>query len=316
MNSGPTSVSAFAPATVANVAVGFDILGFAHDSVGDTVTLKKINETGKIEIESIKGLEGLPFDPAKNTATVGLLKMLTELNLPFGFKVTIEKGIPLSSGMGGSAASSVAAVVAANAFLPKPLSKSELLRFALEGEKAASGAIHADNVAPSLFGGLTLIRSTDPIDVINIPYPKLFCVLIHPDIKVETKHARSVLTPQVSLPQVVKQSAHLGAFIAGCFQMDVDLIKRSCKDFLIEEQRAHLIPGFYDVKNAALQANAIACSISGSGPSMFALTPNETEAEVIKSAMIVAFKKNGISKLDAWISPISDLGARILTSRS
>jgi homoserine kinase len=306
------TISAFAPATVANVAVGFDVLGFAVDTVGDIVTLKKTSDVGKIEIESIKGLEGLPFDPNKNTATVGLVKMMKDFALPFGLKVSIEKGIPLSSGMGGSAASSVAAVVAANAFLPTPLSKSELLSYALEGETAASGAIHADNVAPSLFGGLTLIRSTNPIDVISIPYPKLFCVLIHPDIKVETKHSRSVLSPQVAMPKFVQQSAHLASFIAGCFQNDVELIKRSCKDFVIEEQRAHLIPGFHDVKNAALKANALACSISGSGPSIFALTAIEKDAEAIQQAMIDAFKKNGISKIDAWISPISNLGARIL----
>ena len=238
--------------------------------------------------------------------------MLQELGLPFGFKVSIEKGIPLSSGMGGSAASSVAAVVAANGFLPNSLSKSELLRFALEGERAASGAIHADNVAPSLFGGLTLIRSTDPIDVINIPYPKLFCVLIHPDIKVETKYARSVLATHLSLHQFVQQSAHLASFIAGCFQQDVELIKRSCKDFVIEEQRAHLIAGFYDVQIAALKANALACSISGSGPSIFALAANEQDSKLIKDAMILAFNKNGISKLDSWISPINQIGARII----
>lgn len=312
MSSSKTSITAFAPATVANVAVGFDVLGFALDAVGDTVTLKKTTDIGKIEIESIKGLEGLPYDPAKNTATVGLVKMLQELGLPFGFKVSIEKGIPLSSGMGGSAASSVAAVVAANAFLPNSLTKSELLRFALEGERAASGAIHADNVAPSLFGGLTLIRSTDPIDVINIPYPKLFCVLIHPDIKVETKYARSVLATHLSLHQFVQQSAHLASFIAGCFQQDIELIKRSCKDFVIEEQRAHLIPGFYDVQNAALKANAVACSISGSGPSIFALAANEQDCKLIKDAMILAFNKNGISKLDSWISPINQIGARII----
>ena len=312
MSSDKTSITAFAPATVANVAVGFDVLGFALDAVGDTVTLTKTTDVGKIEIESIKGLEGLPYDPAKNTATVGLVKMLQELGLPFGFKVSIEKGIPLSSGMGGSAASSVAAVVAANGFLPNSLSKSELLRYALEGERAASGAIHADNVAPSLFGGLTLIRSTDPIDVINIPYPKLFCVLIHPDIKVETKYARSVLATHLSLHQFVQQSAHLASFIAGCFQQDVELIKRSCKDFVIEEQRAHLIAGFYDVQIAALKANALACSISGSGPSIFALAANEQDCKLIKDAMILAFNKNGISKLDSWISPINQIGARII----
>jgi len=234
----------------------------------------------------------------------------------FNFSVTIEKGIPLSSGMGGSAASSVAAVMAANAFLSTPLTKSELLTFALLGEKAASGAIHADNIAPALFGGLTLIRSMDPVDVINIPPPPLYCVLIHPDIKVETKHARSVLAAQISLGQYTQQSAHLGAFVAGCFKQDLDLIKRSCKDFIIEDQRAHLIPGFYDVKKAALNTGAIACSISGAGPSIFALVTNETDGKMIKEAMIKAFKIHGISKVDSWISPISSEGARILKSES
>jgi homoserine kinase len=310
------SVSAFAPATVANVAVGFDILGFALDSVGDTVTLEKINNPGVVEIKSITGLENLPLDPTKNTATIGLLKLLLEFQLPFGFQVTLKKGIPLSSGMGGSAASSVAAIMAANAFLPKALSKSELLMYALEGEKAASGAIHADNVAPSLFGGLTLIRSLDPIDIIPIPTPNLFCVLIHPDIKVETKYSRSVLKSDISLINHVQQNAHLAAFIAGCFKQDIDLIKRSCKDFIIENQRAHLIPGFYDVKKAALDANAIACSISGSGPSVFALAATKNECETIKNVMINAFKKAGIIHLDSWISPISLHGAKIIPSES
>lgn len=305
------SVSAFAPATVANVAVGFDVLGFALDSTGDTVTLKKISEPGKVEIKSIKGLEGLPLDPSRNTATIGLLKMLQEYKLPFGFEVNIEKGIPLSSGMGGSAASSVAAVVAANEFLPQKLSKSELLLYALEGEKAASGGIHADNVAPSLFGGLTLIRSTDPLDVIEIPVPKIFAVVIHPELKVETKYARSVLKREVGLVQFVEQSAHLASFIAACFKQDIDLIRRSCKDFVIEGQRAHLIPGFYAVKDAALNSNALACSISGAGPSIFALATSESEARIIRDAMCAAFNKSGIMKLDAWISPLGSSGARI-----
>lgn len=305
-------ISAFAPATVANVAVGFDIMGFALDTIGDTVTLKKTNKPGIVEIKSIEGIEGLPFDAHKNTATIGLLKMLKDFKLPFGFEVDIKKGIPLSSGMGGSAASSVAAVVAANAFLPSPLTKSDLLVYALEGEKAASGSIHADNVAPSLFGGFTLIRSIDPIDVINIPPPKVYCVVVHPDIKVETKYARGVLKKTISLEQHIQQSSHLAAFVAGCFNQDLELIKRSCKDFIIEEQRAHLIPGFYEVKNAAIKANAIACSISGSGPSIFALA-KEKDLETIKDAMVSALKAHGITNCDSWISPISHLGARIIS---
>ena len=307
-------ISAFAPASVANVAVGFDILGFAFDAVGDFVTLKKINSPGKIEIESITGMANLPYDEKKNTATIGLLKMLQEEQLSFGFKVHIHKGIPLSSGMGGSAASSVAAVVAANAFLPTPLSRSKLLKYALEGESAISGSFHADNVAPCLFGGLTLIRSTDdPIEVISIPPPKVYCVLVHPDCQVETKYARSILRPNITLKQSVQQSAHLGSFIAGCFKQDLELIRRSCHDFIIEEQRAHLVPGFHDVKNAALEVNALACSLSGSGPTIFALAENQQSALLIQEAMLLAFKKNGISKLDSWISPMSTQGARIMT---
>jgi homoserine kinase len=307
-----STITAFAPATVANVAVGFDIMGFAIESVGDTVAVTKTQKIGVVEIESIEGLEGLPFEASKNTATIGLMKMLKDHDLPFGFSVKIKKGIPMSSGMGGSAASSVAAVVAANEFLPKSLSKAELLMYALEGEKVASGAIHADNVAPSLFGGITLIRSLESIDIIDIPAPPLFCVLVHPDMKVETKHSRSVLNPVVPMKKFIEQSAHLGSFIAGCFKKDIELIRRSCKDFIIENQRAHLIHGFYDVKNAALEANAIAASISGSGPSIFALAANEKEAVNIREAMLLAFKKNDVTKIDSWISPINHQGAKVI----
>ncbi len=307
-----TSVTAFAPATVANVAVGFDILGFALESVGDKVTLEKNLKSKEVNILSIIGLEGLPLDPQKNTATIGLLKMIADLELPYGFNVKIEKGIPISSGMGGSAASSVAAITAANEFLEKPLNRTELLIYALEGEKAASGAIHADNVAPSLFGGLTLIRSLEPIDIIEIPTPSLFCVLVHPDIKVETKYSRSVLKPEISMNKFIQQSTHLASFISGCFKNDLDLIKRSCIDFIIEEQRAHLIPGFYEVKKAAMDNSALACSISGSGPSLFALAKNEKEAAQIKDEMIKSFQNNGILKLDSWVSPINKNGSYII----
>ena len=312
MSLDKTTISAFAPATVANIAVGFDILGFAMDSIGDIVRLTKIDEKGVVKIESIKGFEGLPKDPEKNTATIGLIKMLKDLDLSFGLSVAIEKGIPLSSGMGGSAASSVAAIVAANEFLINPLTKLELLEYALEGEKAASGSIHADNVAPSLFGGLTLIKSLNPIGIINIPHPTLYCVLIHPDIKVETKYARSVLNPNIAIKDFVQQSANLASFIAACFLNDSELIKSSCNDIIIEQQRAHLIPGFYSVKKAALNQNALACSISGSGPSLFALANNIKDCENIKNAMIEEFKNAGITNIDVWVSKINNIGAKII----
>jgi homoserine kinase len=316
MKSKVKIVRAFAPATIANVAVGFDILGFAIDAVGDTVTIEKTSSPGKVEIESITGSVSLPLDPHKNTATIGLVKILQDYNLPFGFKVNINKGIPLSSGMGGSAASSVASVIAANEFLPQPLSRTELLNYALEGEKFASGALHADNLAPALYGGLNLVRSLSPIDIILIPSPDLFCVLIHPDLKVETKYSRSILKSEIPLKKFVEQSANLAAFIAACFKNDLELIRRSCNDLIIEEQRIHLIPGFMDVKKAALNANALACSLSGSGPSLFALAENEADAVKIQFAMTKAFNKNNILKIDSWISPISKEGARVIHSET
>lgn len=308
---------AFAPATVANVAVGFDILGFAIDGVGDTV-IAEIQDERTVTLREISGTstqplkDPLPKDPMLNTATVGVLQMIDELGLDHGFKLSIQKGIPLGSGMGGSAASAVAGVVAANALLKKPLSKEELFRYALVGESIASGAAHGDNIAPCLFGGMTLVRAIQPADIVPIPVPEsILCVLVHPQTRLDTRESRAILRPQMALSDHVKQSSNLAGFISGCYRADFDLIGRSLSDVLIEPQRARLIRGFPQAKKAAMDLGALGFSISGSGPSIFAWAKSPDQAKAIQDAVVRAIELTGV-KADAWISPISPQGARVL----
>jgi homoserine kinase len=301
------AATAFAPATTGNVGVGFDVLGLALQTVGDTVTVTKTDKRGIVEIEKIN--EGFPLDPEKNTATAGLIALIKDFNLEFGFRVKIKKGIPLGSGMGGSAASAVASVVAANALLKKRLEKKELLHYALIGESVASGSTHGDNVAPCLFGGLVLLHH---LDVIPLPFPSaLTIVIVLPNAQVKTKDARGVLKTDVSLKDFVTQSAHLAGFISGCFQKNLKLIEDSFKDIIIEPQRAHLIPGFYEVKTAALRAGAIGYSISGAGPAVFAIA-KKSDAPRIKKAMVSAFNAAGAGPARGWVSPINKKGAHLL----
>ncbi len=303
---------AFAPATIGNVGVGFDVLGLAVDSIGDQVTVKK-TETGDIRIKKITGIDNLPLDPLKNTATVGLIQLCKDLNLPFGFEVEIKKGIPLGSGMGGSASSAVAAIVAANSLLSKSLTKSDMMKYALMGEAIATGSIHGDNVAPCLFGGLTLVQSLDPLHVISIPIPKdLFFVLVHPGFRLDTKAAREILKPHIDLKDYVKQTANLAGFIAGCFIKDFEVLKNSLSDILIEPQRAHLIEGFQKIKGSALDNGALGCSISGAGPTVFAVTKGKSTANKVKNAMVVAFKNAKAPKITSWITQSSSKGAHII----
>lgn len=311
--SHPLEVTAFAPATVANVAVGFDILGFPFEQVGDHVTVERLDSYKDVIVEKISGVVvDIPKDPAKNTASVALRTMISALKLPFGFRVSIKKGIPLGSGMGGSAASAVGAVVAANALLDQSVANDRLLHFALAGEAAASGDLHADNIAPCLYGGLTLVLSTAPAQIIQIPLPDgIVCVLVKPHIKIETRHARSILKPQILLSEHVRQSAHLGAFIAACFRSDHALIKASLVDSLIEPQRASMIPGFHDAKSAALAQGALGFSISGSGPCVFAWADSFPTAQKVSDAIQVAFKGFGLTS-DAWIGPLGKKGARVV----
>jgi len=316
------SATAFAPATVANVAVGFDILGFAIEPVGDVVTVTLTDrgtDRASVRIKEIvndtgtSGALDIPLDPACNAATVGLIKLCDELRLNFGFEVTIRKGIALGSGMGGSAASAVGALVAANSLLQSPPPRHALLEYALLGEQAASGTAHPDNIAPCLFGGMTLVLSVHPVRYVSLPVPaSILAVIVHPRLRVDTHKARSILKPSVLLGDHVRQSANLGGFIAGCFGNDLEMIGHSFSDLIVEPQRASLIPGFAEVKAAAMEGGALGASISGSGPSVFAWVTSKKAAEQVRDAMVQAFKVYGSTEADSWISPVSQQGATII----
>ena len=317
-NASKKSATAFAPATVANVAVGFDILGFAVESVGDTVTVSTTEEPS-VTVREITGEGGAPLDadiprdPARNTATVGLIALREDLKLASGFEVSINKGIALGSGMGGSAASAVAGLVAANALLERPLDAESLLPYALLGEQAASAAFHPDNVAPCLLGGLTLVTSMSPLRYVRIPVPeRILTVLAHPHVRVDTRAARRLLRTEVALTDHVKQSASLAGFVAGCYTNDYELIGECLRDVIIEPQRASLIEGFAEVKAAAIETGALGASISGSGPTVFAWVTSSEAAERVRRAMVSAFVEHGSTEADSWVSPVSARGARVL----
>jgi homoserine kinase len=307
-----TRATAFAPASVGNVAIGFDILGFAVDALGDRVTVTRKAEPG-VTITRISGIAGeLPTQPEKNTAGRSLLAMCETLKPEFGFEMHIEKGIPLGSGLGGSAASAVGAVVAANALLPQPCTKLELLKFAMQGEAVASGSMHVDNIAPSLFGGLVLTVGIDHPRVKQIPVPPdVRAVMVHPHMFLSTKQARSILKRTVDLSDFVWQTANLAGFISGCYTNDLDMIRASLEDVVIEPQRQALIPGFSSVRSAALHAGALGCSISGAGPTMFAWAPSASATGVLE-AMRREFVRQSV-QIDEWIVEIQSQGARVVS---
>jgi homoserine kinase len=306
--------TAFAPASVGNAAIGFDILGFAFPVLGDRVTVRRSERrSDAVTVERIDGdSDGIPLDPERNTAAAALAALLGSSPEKIGFTIRLEKGIPLASGLGGSAASAVAAVVAANALLASPVPRETLCACAAAGEAVASGVAHADNVAPSLYGGLTLVLAQDPPRVHPLPVPpSIHCALVHPHLRVETREARRLLRPDVPLSTHVAQSANLAAFIAGCHTGDTDLIRRGLVDLVIEPQRARLIPGFDDVRRAALESGALGGSISGAGPSVFAWCAAADEAERVRVAMERAFGGAGVES-DGWIAPVGGTGAVVV----
>ncbi|MCF2486627.1 homoserine kinase [Dyadobacter sp. CY347] len=307
------SIRAFAPATVANVACGFDIFGFAIEAPGDVVEIRKRDEPGVV-ITEITGDEGrLPRNAEKNAVTVVMLHLLKHLGIKdFGCEVVLHKNMPLGSGMGSSAASAVAGVVAMNELLGNPLTRQELLPFAMEGEKIASGSAHADNVGPSLLGGFVVIRSYNPLDIFTIPIPDdLYCTLVHPDIEINTKDARFILRNEVSLKNTIAQMGNVAGLVAGLMKSDYELIGRSMVDVIIEPVRSILIPEFKEVKKAAIANGALGCSISGSGPSMFALSKGKAHAEIAGLAMQQKFADVGI-EASMHVSAINKNGATIL----
>ena len=306
-----SKATAFAPASVGNVAIGFDILGFAVDALGDRVTVTRRKEPGVV-ITRISGVAGeLPTEPEKNTAGRALMALYETVKPDFGFAMEIEKGIPLGSGLGGSAASAVGAVVAANALLPNPCPKLELLKFAMHGEAVASGSMHVDNIAPSLFGGLVLTVGIDNPRVKQIPVPPgVRAVIVHPHMFLSTKQARAILRRTVDLSDFVWQTANLAGFISGCYTNDLDMIRASLEDVVIEPQRQALIPGFSEVRRAAMQGGALGCSISGAGPTMFAWAPS-SKAQGVLAAMQLEFANKSI-QIDEWIVEIQSQGARVV----
>lgn len=311
-----STATAFAPATIGNVGVGFDLLGLCVDAgVGDTVCVRKLDQP-IVRIEEIINKDGtpidLPTDPKANTATAGLVQLIEDLNLPFGFEVHIEKGIALGSGMGGSAASAAGSIVAANALLETPLDDHALFHYALLGEAVASGSAHGDNLAPCLFGGLQLITSHDPLRWVSLPTPPdIDCVLVHPHMRLDTKQARAVLQRPFALHDMVEQSSYLAGFIAACCMQDKQAITHVLMDVLIEPHRKVLIPGFEQVQAAALESGAYGCTISGAGPSMFAWC-DPKDAQAVRDAMVVAFETHGKMASDAYISSLDAQGARLL----
>ncbi len=306
------SVKAFAPATVANVSCGFDILGFAIDAMGDVVEVREKKKPG-LQVVSISGDGGrLPYEAEKNTCAVAIQAMLDELDLNIGMEIYLEKGLPLGSGMGSSAASAVAALVAANRLLGEPFEKKQLLPFAMVAEKVACGAGHADNVAPSLLGGFVLIRDYHPLDVIKLHVPEgLHCTLLHPHFELKTSDSRSVLRDSVSLKHSTIQSGNVAGLIAGLFQEDFDLIGRSLRDVIAEPYRATLIPGFYEVKEAVKAAGALGMGISGSGPTLFSLSRGKEKVQSIIDAAQQVYDSIGLG-VDAYHSAINTQGAFIL----
>lgn len=314
MSNPRQSATAFAPASVGNVAVGFDILGHSVQAIGDHVRAQRSEQPGVRILEITGTAEPLPLEVERNTAGRGVQAMAASLGLDFGIELSIAKGIPLGSGLGGSAASAVASVVAANALLDQPLSQLELLQFALQGEAVASGSAHVDNIAPSLFGGLVLTVGIENPIVKQIPVPTgVRCVLVHPHMMLSTKAAREILKPGIELSDVIWQSANLAGFVTGCFTNDLPLIRESLQDVIIEPQRQVLIPGFQAVKRGALDNGALGCSISGAGPTVFAWCA-EADAPGVRDAMVAAFKAAGLD-CDAWISTLDASGARVIEER-
>ncbi|MBK5285741.1 MAG: homoserine kinase [Bacteroidia bacterium] len=304
--------SAFAPATVSNLACGFDILGFAMESPGDVVTAEKRKEKG-VGIKKIISLQGtIPLVASKNTAGVAALLLLKKINARFGVDLFIEKNLPIGSGLGSSAASAVAAAMAVNKIAGEPFSKIELVAFAKEAERVACGSAHADNVAPSMLGGLVLIRSTELPDIISLPVPdKLFYVVVHPHVEVLTSASRAILPQNVSLRTMVYQSANLGAFVSSLYTNDYKLMSRTLEDVIAEPVRKKLIPAFDEVKKAAMKNGALGCSISGSGPSVFALFDKKNLLERASVAMKKEFTRKNIF-CDVFSGKISKRGARLV----
>lgn len=303
-------IKIFSPATVANVSCGFDVLGFCLDTIGDEMIIRKVDKNG-IHITKIEGYN-LPFEAKKNVAGVSALALLEEAKPDFGFEIEIYKHIKPGSGIGSSSASASGSVFAINELLGKPFNKTQLTYFAMQGEKLASQSDHADNVAPGIFGGFTLVKSLQPLEVLEIPTPKdLYATIIHPQIEIKTAEARAILPKVIPMQNAIKQWANVGSLIHGLHINDYELISRSLNDVVVEPYRSKLIPYYNDIKTAVLNAGALGCGISGSGPSIFALSKGIETAEKVASAMKNVYSETNIV-FETYVSKINTEGIKII----
>ncbi|MFB9841050.1 homoserine kinase [Mucilaginibacter ginsenosidivorans] len=307
------SIKVFAPATVANVVCGFDVLGFAVNEPGDEVIMRLTDKPG-ITISKITGDNGrLPLDPKKNTVSVSVEHYLKHIGRnDVGFDIELNKKMPIGSGLGSSSASTVAGLFAAKTLLEDRTNASQLLPFARKGEEMACGHGHADNVAPALLGGFVLIRSYDPLDVIKLPHPKgLYCAIVFPDVDVPTREARQIIRNKIQMKDAVTQWGNIAGLVSGLFMNDIDLIGRSMKDILVEPVRSMLIPDFYKMREMAMEMGAVSFGISGSGPSVFSFTRDEETAKKITQklqAHLTSIKINS----NTYVSTINDAGPRVI----
>lgn len=303
-------IKIFSPATVANVSCGFDVLGFCLDTIGDQMVVRKTSKKG-VFITKIEGYD-LPFETEKNVAGVSALALYNDAQPDFGFEIEIYKNIKPGSGIGSSSASASGSVFAMNELLGRPYTKMQLTNFAMKGEALASGCEHADNIAPGIFGGFALVKNLSPLDVLQLPTPEdLYATIIHPQIEIKTSEARAILPKDVSLKNAITQWANLGGLVHALHTNDYELIKRSLKDVIIEPYRSQLIPHFSEVKTAALDAGALGCGISGSGPSLFALSKGIKTANQVENAMRTIYKDSGI-EFYTFVSKINVQGMKIL----
>ena len=303
-------IKLFSPATVANVSCGFDVLGFCLDSIGDEMVIRKTEEKG-VRITKIEGYD-LPFEVEKNVAGVSALAMYKAANPDCGFEIEIYKHIKPGSGVGSSSASAVGSVYGMNVLLGNPYSKTELTAFAMKGEAVASQSEHADNIAPALFGGFTLVKSLNPLEILQIPTPSdLFAVVIHPQIEIKTADARKILPETIALKNAITQWSNVGSLIHGLHTNDYDLISRSLEDVVVEPFRSQLIPGFETIKKAALGNGALGTGISGSGPSVFSLCKTEATAIKVEKAIRQTYKNQNIP-FEIYVSKINLEGIKHL----
>jgi homoserine kinase len=301
-------IKIFCPATIANLSCGFDVLGVALDTIGDEMIVRK-SDTPGITITKITG-QDLPKETHKNVAGVAAVALLEKTDYTGGIEIEIHKKIKPGSGIGSSAASSAGAVWGINELLNRPFTKQELVYFAMQGEKLASAVAHADNVAPAIYGGFTLVRSYTPLDIIELPAPnELYATIIHPQIEIKTADSRKIIKSRITLENGIKQWANLGGLVAGLFKEDYDLIGKSIEDKIIEPIRSILIPAFDEVKQKSLKAGALGCGISGSGPSIFALSQGLKKAQSVAETMSQVYDNVGVD-FEIHVSKINSQGIK------